>query len=102
MDTAVAGQRGDRRIGKAAAGRRFRAQAAWAANADGFDAPFLAWAVVRETEIVSRFEASRTQGMTGFAPNGKRRLLTTHTPLQPKARRRMSRFRCYLADIRSL
>jgi hypothetical protein len=71
MDTAVAGQRGDRRIGKAAAGRGFRAQAAWAANAEGFDAPFPTWAVVGETEIVSRFEASRTQGMTGYAPKSK-------------------------------
>jgi class 3 adenylate cyclase len=32
----------------------------------GFDAPVLAWAVLRETENVSRFEASRSHGMTPF------------------------------------
>src|SRR3984957_11687815 len=32
----------------------------------GFDAPVPAWAVVREAENVSRFEASRSAGMTPF------------------------------------
>ena len=32
----------------------------------GFDAPVPAWAVLREAENVSRFEASRSQGMTPF------------------------------------
>ena len=32
----------------------------------GFDAPVLAWTVLREAENVSRFEASRSQGMTPF------------------------------------
>jgi class 3 adenylate cyclase len=32
----------------------------------GFDAPVLAWTVLREAENVNRFEASRSQGMTPF------------------------------------
>jgi hypothetical protein len=32
----------------------------------GFDAPVSAWSVLREAENVSRFEASRSQGMTPF------------------------------------
>ena len=32
----------------------------------GFDAPVLAWEVLREAENISRFEASRSQGMTPF------------------------------------
>jgi class 3 adenylate cyclase/tetratricopeptide (TPR) repeat protein len=32
----------------------------------GFDAPVAAWAVIREAENVSRFEASRSAGMTPF------------------------------------
>jgi class 3 adenylate cyclase len=32
----------------------------------GFDAPVLAWTVLREAENVSRFEASRSQGLTPF------------------------------------
>ena len=32
----------------------------------GFEAPVPAWAVLREAEIVSRFEASRAQGLTPF------------------------------------
>ncbi len=32
----------------------------------GFDAPVPAWTVLREAETVSRFEASRSQGMTPF------------------------------------
>ena len=32
----------------------------------GFDAPVLAWTVVREAENVSRFEAARSAGMTPF------------------------------------
>ena len=32
----------------------------------GFDAPVSAWTVLREAENVSRFEASRSQGMTPF------------------------------------
>ena len=33
---------------------------------NGFDAPVPAWTVLREAENVSRFEASRSQGMTPF------------------------------------
>ena len=32
----------------------------------GFDAPVAVWAVVRETEHISRFEASRSEGLTPF------------------------------------
>ena len=49
----------------------------------GFDAPVPAWAVLREAENVSRFEASRSQGMTPFVGREQEVALL----LRPLARR---------------
>jgi class 3 adenylate cyclase/tetratricopeptide (TPR) repeat protein len=47
-------------------GRAFELRALGPQDMKGFDAPVPAWVVLRETENVSRFEASRSQGMTPF------------------------------------
>ena len=47
-------------------GRTFELKPLGAQTLKGFDAPVPAWTVLREAENVSRFEASRSQGMTPF------------------------------------
>ena len=47
-------------------GRTFKLKPLGAQSLKGFDAPVLAWAVLREAEIVSRFEASQSEGLTPF------------------------------------
>ena len=47
-------------------GRAFELKALGLQTLKGFDAAIPAWAVVREAENVSRFEASRSHGMTPF------------------------------------
>jgi class 3 adenylate cyclase len=47
-------------------GRAFELKALGPQDLKGFDAPVPAWVVLREAENVSRFEASRSQGMTPF------------------------------------
>src|SRR5271155_5582829 len=47
-------------------GRAFELKALGPQTLKGFDAPIPAWAIVSEAENVSRFEASRSHGMTPF------------------------------------
>ena len=47
-------------------GREFELKEIGPQTLKGFDAPVPAWAVLREAENISRFEASRSQGMTPF------------------------------------